>query len=114
MPTYVRHLEPGQLQFITTSAYRRVPDFSIPKFPQLFGGGFARGTLEVQLPPCGLGSHARTFLPALPTLAGGSDPGNNEGLETAQRPQLLDRQSSISKSAIGRLAVVELAILPPR
>jgi putative transposase len=36
MPTYARHFEPGQLQFITTSTYRRVPIFSIPKFPQLF------------------------------------------------------------------------------
>jgi hypothetical protein len=27
-------------------------------------------------------------------LAGGIDPGNDEGIETAQRPQLLNRQSA--------------------
>ena len=36
MPICGRHFEPGHLQFITTSTYRRVPLFSIPSFPQLF------------------------------------------------------------------------------
>jgi putative transposase len=36
MPIYGRHFEPGQLQFITTSTYRRTPVFSIPSFPELF------------------------------------------------------------------------------
>jgi len=35
MPVYGRHFEPGELQFITTSTYRR---------PQLFGSGRFRGT----------------------------------------------------------------------
>jgi putative transposase len=36
MPIYGRHFEPGHLQFITTSTYRRALVFSIPCFPQLF------------------------------------------------------------------------------
>jgi hypothetical protein len=36
MPIYGRHFEPGHLQFIATSTYRRVPVFSIRCFPQLF------------------------------------------------------------------------------
>jgi hypothetical protein len=36
MPIYGRHFEPGQLQFITTSTYRRVRVFSILGFPDLF------------------------------------------------------------------------------
>jgi putative transposase len=36
VPISGRHFEPGQLRFTTTSTYRRVPIFSIPKFPQLF------------------------------------------------------------------------------
>jgi putative transposase len=36
MPIYGRHFQPGQLQFITTSTYRRVRVFSILGFPDLF------------------------------------------------------------------------------
>ncbi len=36
MPTYHRHFEPGQLQFITTSAYRRASVFADFRYCQLF------------------------------------------------------------------------------
>jgi hypothetical protein len=86
MPTYGRHFEPGQLQFIPLA-----PTAACPSFPSLasltFCGGFARGSFQIQLPPRGWGPHARTFPPALAALAAGSDPGNDEGTETVQRPR---------------------------
>jgi hypothetical protein len=36
MPVYRRYFAPGQLQFITTSTYRRVPVFLNPAHCQLF------------------------------------------------------------------------------
>ena len=36
MPLYHHHFEPGQLQFITSSTYRRVPVFSCSSFCPLF------------------------------------------------------------------------------
>ncbi|MGH8403753.1 MAG: transposase, partial [Gammaproteobacteria bacterium] len=36
MPLYHRHFEPGQLQFITSSTYRRAPIFSNPACCQFF------------------------------------------------------------------------------
>jgi REP element-mobilizing transposase RayT len=36
MPTYHRAYSPGELQFITTSTYRRAPVFSSPRFCQYF------------------------------------------------------------------------------
>ncbi|MGH9454166.1 MAG: hypothetical protein ACRD2O_09385 [Terriglobia bacterium] len=41
MPLYHRHFEPGQLQFITTSTYRRAPIFSNPAYCQFFVKAFA-------------------------------------------------------------------------
>ncbi len=36
MPLYKRHYSPGQLQFITTSTYRRAPLFLSECFPRCF------------------------------------------------------------------------------
>jgi len=51
MPVYHRHFEPGQLQFITSSAYRRVPIFSTPSYCRLFVTSFraARAKLDFLL-----------------------------------------------------------------
>ena len=38
MPIYGRHFQPGQLQFITTSTYRRARLFTCPRFCQIIAG----------------------------------------------------------------------------
>jgi hypothetical protein len=110
MPIYGRHFEPGQLQFITTSTYRRVPVFAIPGSPQLFLEALRAARSKFGFLLVGWVSCLSIFI-CSSSPSRRKHPRNEEGIETGRWPQLLNRQSAILKSAIGRLAWVNLEVL---